>query len=89
MIGAVREAIFVGTGRERVIARIADPAVRVVTLTVTEKGYCHDPATGRLDLAHPDIVHDLAHPESARQRRRRAGGRARRAARGGGRLRST
>jgi fructuronate reductase len=31
---------------------------------VTEKGYCHDPATGRLNVLHPDIVHDLAHPEA-------------------------
>ena len=35
-------------------------------LTVTEKGYCHEPATGRLNRAHPDIVHDLAHPDAPR-----------------------
>ena len=64
VIGAVREMLFLGTERDRVIARIADPAVRVVSLTVTEKGYGHDPATGRLDLAHPGIAHDLAHPEA-------------------------
>jgi fructuronate reductase len=58
----VREMLFLGTERERVIARIADPAVHVVSLTVTEKGYCHDPATGRLNVLHPDIAHDLAHP---------------------------
>jgi len=65
VVGAVREALFLGSERARVIARLADPAVRIVTLTVTEKGYCHDPATGRLNLAHPDVVHDLAHPEAA------------------------
>jgi len=64
VIGAVREMLFLGTQRDRVIARMTDPAVRVVTLTVTEKGYCHDPATGRLDLSHPDIAHDLAHSEA-------------------------
>jgi len=42
----------------------ADPAIRAITLTVTEKGYCHVPATGGLDAAHPDVVHDLAHPET-------------------------
>ena len=36
---------------------------RIVSLTVTEKGYCHDPATGRLRADHPDIVHDLANPD--------------------------
>lgn len=40
-------------------ALLADPAVGLVTSTVTEKGYCLA-ADGTLDLAHPDIVHDLA-----------------------------
>jgi fructuronate reductase len=45
-----------------VLAAMADPAVRIVSLTVTEKGYCHEPATGRLNPNHPDIAHDLTHP---------------------------
>ena len=40
--------------------------MKIVTLTVTEKGYCHDPATAALDEAHPDIVHDLANPARPR-----------------------
>lgn len=47
---------------EAVLATMADPAVKIVSLTVTEKGYCHEPATGRLNLNHPDIQHDLANP---------------------------
>jgi fructuronate reductase len=46
------------------LARLAHADTRIVTVTVTEKGYCHDPATGRLDPGHPDIVHDLEHPTS-------------------------
>ena len=65
IVGSVREALFLGSDRARVIARMADPRTRVVTLTVTEKGYCHDPATGRLNLAHPEIVRDLAQPDAA------------------------
>jgi fructuronate reductase len=42
-----------------VLTAMADPAVRIVTLTVTEKGYCHDLASGRLNPLHPDILHDL------------------------------
>ena len=64
VIGAIREALYLGAGVGSLLARIADPVVGVVSLTVTEKGYCHDPATGRLDTAHPDIAHDLAHPLS-------------------------
>lgn len=48
-----------------VVAAIADPEVEIVTLTVTEKGYCLG-ADGRLDLDHPAIAGDLAHgPRSA------------------------
>lgn len=45
-----------------VLAAMADPAVKIVSLTVTEKGYCHEPSTGALNLAHPDIAHDIANP---------------------------
>ena len=48
------------------IARLADPATRIVSLTVTEKGYCHTPQTGELDEHHPDIVHDLQNPDAPR-----------------------
>lgn len=54
VVGAVREVRFADA------SRIADPAVRVVTLTVTEKGYRHDPATGRLRLDDDGIRADLA-----------------------------
>ena len=48
------------------IARLTDPATRIVSLTVTEKGYCHTPQTGDLDELHPDIVHDLQNPGTPR-----------------------
>ncbi len=51
---------------DAVLAALRDPGVRIVTLTVTEKGYCLDPATGGLDLAHPLIAHDLADPAHPR-----------------------
>ncbi|SFR52947.1 fructuronate reductase [Yoonia tamlensis] len=47
-----------------VLDRMSDPAVKIVSLTVTEKGYCYNPATGGLLLDHPDIAHDLAHPDA-------------------------
>ncbi len=61
-IGSVLEVMDANTQRDAVIETMCDPRVRIVSLTVTEKGYCHDPATGRLDPAHRDIVHDLANP---------------------------
>jgi fructuronate reductase len=60
VIGSVRRLLFAGADPDAVVAAIADPAVRVVSLTVTEKGYRHDPATGRLRLTDPEIAQDLA-----------------------------
>jgi len=68
VIGSVREVLFLGDEREQMLARLAAPETRIVSLTITEKGYCHDPATGKLNFSHPDIVHDLGdlqHPLSA------------------------
>ena len=45
-----------------VLAAMTARETRIVTLTITEKGYCHDPATGRINWAHPTIAHDLATP---------------------------
>jgi mannitol 2-dehydrogenase len=48
------------------IAQMADPAIRIVALTVTEGGYYIDPATGGFDHDHADIVHDAAQPQTPR-----------------------
>jgi fructuronate reductase len=64
VIGSIRELLCAREEQEAVLARLSDPAVRLVTLTITEKGYC---LSGQdLDLAHPDIAHDLAAPETPR-----------------------
>ena len=41
---------------------MSDPAIKIVSLTVTEKGYCHNPADGSLNLSDPTIQHDLTNP---------------------------
>ncbi|MCI3133816.1 mannitol dehydrogenase family protein [Phenylobacterium aquaticum] len=61
IIGSLIEVLTAPRTPEAVFAHLASPDVRVVTSTVTEKGYCLTPA-GDLDLAHPDIVHDLSRP---------------------------
>jgi mannitol 2-dehydrogenase len=45
------------------IAKLADPAIRIVSMTITEGGYFVNPATGAFDPAHPAIVRDAAHPD--------------------------
>lgn len=59
VIGALTDYLVAEENPEAVFARLVSPQTRVVTTTVTEKGYCLD-ASGALDLAHPDIVHDIA-----------------------------
>jgi mannitol 2-dehydrogenase len=49
-----------------IIAQLADPAIRIVSLTVTEGGYFIDPATGDFNARHPDIAHDAGHPDAPR-----------------------
>ncbi|NIA71773.1 mannitol dehydrogenase family protein [Pelagibius litoralis] len=66
VIGAVKEVFFAAENPAALVARLADPQTRIVSLTVTEKGYCHDPASGALQHDHPDIRHDLQHPEQPR-----------------------
>ncbi|WP_152044591.1 mannitol dehydrogenase family protein [Aureimonas psammosilenae] len=46
------------------IARLADPAIRIVSLTITEGGYFLDPATGVFDPAHPAMVEDGKNPDA-------------------------
>jgi mannitol 2-dehydrogenase len=48
------------------ITQLADPAIRIVSLTVTEGGYFIDPATGKFDPEHPSMVHDAANPAAPR-----------------------
>ncbi len=66
VIGAVRRLLVAPENPAAVLDAIAAADTRIVSLTVTEKGYCHDPATGALRLDHPDIVHDLAQPNAPR-----------------------
>ena len=66
VIGSVAKVLVAPENPESVLAAMTDPDVRIVSLTVTEKGYCYSPATASLDESHADIVHDLAHPAAPR-----------------------
>ncbi|OIP85178.1 MAG: mannitol dehydrogenase [Rhodobacterales bacterium CG2_30_65_12] len=66
VVGAMIDYVAVEDGNGPLIARMSQPDIRIVALTVTEGGYFIDPATGGFDAAHPDIVHDAAHPEAPR-----------------------
>ncbi len=84
VIGSLAGVHYAGNSTAALLAAIDDPAIRIVSLTVTENGYCLDPATKRLDPSHPLVQADLARPGEPRSavgvlvealRRRREGGR--------------
>lgn len=49
-----------------ILSRMTAPDIRIVTLTLTEKAYGLDPATGGLDRTHPAIADDLSRPGQPR-----------------------
>lgn len=59
IVGQVRDVLFAAEEAERLQLLLADPAVRIVTLTVTEKGYRRG-TDGGLDLTDEAVTHDLA-----------------------------
>lgn len=66
-VGAIREALYAGENgedRDALLARMSTPDVRIVTLTVTEKGYYLNPAEGTLMNDAPAIAHDIARPQA-------------------------
>ena len=65
VIGALRELLVAAESPAAVSSRLCEPDTSLITITVTEKGYCLD-GSGRLDLDHPDIAHDLRHRDTPR-----------------------
>ena len=66
VVGSLLQCLVAPESPSAVLQRIAHADTRIVSLTITEKGYCHDPATGALQWQHPDIAHDLAHAAAPR-----------------------
>lgn len=62
VVSVLRDVLVAPENPQAVLDAMAAPEVRIVSLTVTEKGYCHEPSTGRLNEHHPDIRHDLDNP---------------------------
>jgi fructuronate reductase len=68
LIGSIADALVAPENPAAVIKLMSSRAIRIISLTITEKGYCRSAADGGLDLRHHDIVHDLehlSHPRSA------------------------
>ncbi len=83
VIGAIGDFVLADDGAQKLIAKLASAETRIVSLTITEGGYCTDDSTGEFNADLPQIRHDLAEPQApqtvfgflaeALQRRRDAG----------------
>ena len=60
VIGSIVQYLYAPDDPEAVIEKMADPATRIVSLTVTEGGYNFHPVTGEFDDTNPDVQADLA-----------------------------
>jgi fructuronate reductase len=63
VVGSVRDVLFAQRQPDAVTERLSSPATRIVTLTVSEKGYRFDPSTGRLRSDDPQLLADAAGAE--------------------------
>ncbi|EIM28388.1 mannitol dehydrogenase family protein [Microvirga lotononidis] len=59
--GSMADFVPVGEDARAIVEALDNPALRIVSLTVTEGGYCIDPATGTFNPEHPEIRYDAAH----------------------------
>ncbi|WP_417561556.1 fructuronate reductase [Marinomonas sp.] len=65
VIGSVTESLHPELdGIQTVLDKMAEPQVAIVSMTITEKGYCADPATGKLDKNNPLVLADLKTPQT-------------------------
>ncbi|PCI53797.1 MAG: mannitol dehydrogenase [Alphaproteobacteria bacterium] len=65
LIGAIKELLVAPENPDAVLTKLTDKDVRIVTATITEKGYCLT-LGGDLDMEHHDIIHDLSNSSSPR-----------------------
>ncbi len=63
VIGSLADVVFAGETSAALLDAIERPKIRIVSLTVTENGYCLNRSTKRLDPENALIREDLAHPE--------------------------
>ncbi|EHH66960.1 mannitol dehydrogenase family protein [Gluconobacter morbifer] len=86
VIGALRDYHLAPADPQKVLTHLADPAIRIVSMTITEGGYNIDERTGEFDLKDEAVQKDLKNPENPEtvfgyvveglRRRREAGGKA-------------
>ncbi|ABG31114.1 mannitol dehydrogenase family protein [Roseobacter denitrificans] len=66
VVGSMIDYLPIEDGNGALIRQMADPSIRIVSMTVTESGYYIDPVTKGFDASHEDMLHDAAHVDTPR-----------------------
>ena len=66
IIGSISDMLLAEDSIQAVIDKLASPHIRIVSLTITEGGYCIDDSTGEFMAHLPQIQQDLAQPHAPR-----------------------
>ncbi|MEP1383375.1 MAG: mannitol dehydrogenase family protein [Paraglaciecola sp.] len=66
VIGSLSDFLLGCDDPEAVINKMACAETKIVSLTITEGGYNFNPATGEFDFSNPDVIYDLANPNTPR-----------------------
>lgn len=64
IIGSIVEYIFAPENPIAVIEKMANPEIKIISLTITEGGYNLNEATGEFDFSNPVIIEDMKNPMS-------------------------
>ena len=64
IVGGMIDYVPIEAGNRPLVEAMADPQIRIVSLTVTEGGYFIDPTTGKINLDHPDLQFDIKNPST-------------------------
>ncbi len=63
-IGSLVELLWSGESVEAIINKVADPAIRIISLTITEGGYNIDKASGEFILSSESVDYDIKNPST-------------------------
>ena len=59
VIGSIHKILYAAEDTKTILSAMSHDDCKIISLTITEKGYCRDPVSGRLNIDHPDIAHDI------------------------------
>ena len=65
IIGSIARSVSLRDERQAVLDALTSPQTQIVTLTITQRGYCYDAVHDALDVDDPDIRLDLNSPQNA------------------------